>query len=138
MARKEVYATTGTRITVRVFAGWDFEADEVERPDFAAQGYKRGVVMGGDLTEAPAGMAPTFMVMVRALRDVDGANLDRIQVVKGWIDANGLAREKIYDVAVSDGRTIGPDGRCTTPVGSTVDVANAEFTNSIGDALLMG
>jgi len=136
MARKEVYATTGTRITVRVFAGWDFEADEVERPDFAEQGYKRGVPMGGDLIDAPAGKAPS--IMVRALRDPDGANLDRIQVIKGWIDANGRMLEKIYDIAVSDGREIGADGRSMTPVGSTIDVANAEFTNSIGDALLMG
>ena len=136
MARKEVYATTGTRITVRVFGGWDFESDEVERPDFAKQGYSRGVPMGGDLTAAPAGKTPTLMA--RALRDVDGANLDRIQVIKGWIDANGLPREKIYDIAVSDGRTIGPNGRCKTPVGSTVNVANADYANSIGDALLMG
>jgi hypothetical protein len=136
MARKEVYATTGTRITVRVFAGWDFEPDEVERPDFAAQGYARGVPMGGDLTSAPAGAAPTFMV--RALRDPDGANLDRVQIIKGWLGADGETQERIYDVAVSDGRTIGSDGRCRTPVGSTVDVGNATYTNSIGDALLMG
>ena len=135
MARKEVYATTGTRMTVRVFAGWDFQADEVERPDFAAQGYARGVPMGGDLTSAPSGAAPTFMV--RALRDPDGANLDRVQIIKGWLDASGETHERIYDVAVSDGRTIGSDGRCRTPVGSTVDVDNATYTNSIGDALLM-
>ncbi len=135
MARKEVYATTGTRMTVRVFAGWDFEADEVERPDFAEQGYKRGVPMGGDLRQAPAGQAPSFMV--RALRDPDGANLDRIQIIKGWVDAEGQTRERVYDVAVSDGRAIGADGRARTPVGTTVDVANADYTNSIGDALLM-
>ncbi len=135
LARKEVYATTGSRITARVFAGWDFEAGEVERPNFAEQGYKRGVPMGGDLTEAPADRAPTFMV--RAVRDPDGANLDRAQIIKGWVDAEGQMHDRVYDIAVSDGRTIGPDGRCRTPVGSTVDVANAEFTNSIGDALLM-
>jgi hypothetical protein len=135
LARKEVYASTGNRIRVRVFAGWDFEADEVERPDFAAEGYKRGVPMGGDLKKAPAGKAPTFMV--RALRDPDGANLDRVQIIKGWVDAQGEMRERLYDVAVSDGRAIGTDGRCRTPVGSTVDVANADYTNSIGDALLM-
>ncbi len=135
MKRKEVYATTGTRILVRVFAGWDFEADEVERPDFADQGYRRGVPMGGDLANAPADEAPKFMI--RALRDPDGANLDRVQIIKGWLDSNGDLQEKIYDVAVSDGRTIGPDGRCKTPVGNTVDVANASYTNSIGDALLM-
>ncbi|MEE8147432.1 MAG: DUF3604 domain-containing protein, partial [Longimicrobiales bacterium] len=136
MARKEVYATSGSRITVRVFAGWDFQSGEVQRPDFAAQGYARGVPMGGDLKKAPAGAAPT--VMVRALRDPDGANLDRVQVIKGWVDSNGKTHERIYDIAVSDDRTIGADGRCKTPVGSTVDIANASYTNSIGDALLMG
>jgi hypothetical protein len=134
MARKEVYATTGTRLRVRVFAGWDFEADEVHRPDFARQGYQRGVPMGGDLSAAPAGAAPRFMV--RALRDPDGANLDRIQIVKGWLADNGSAQERIYDIAVSDGREIGADGRATTPVGDTVDVANASYTNTIGDAVL--
>jgi hypothetical protein len=136
MTRKEVYATTGGRITVRVFAGWSFEPDEVQRPDFAAQGYARGVPMGGDLTSAPSGAAPTFMV--RALRDPDGANLDRVQIIKGWLRADGETQERIYDVAVSDGREIGADGRCKTPVGSTVDVPDASYTNSIGDALLMG
>ncbi len=134
MARKEVYATSGTRITVRVFAGWDFESEEVERPDFAAQGYARGVPMGGDLTSAPSGAAPSFMV--RALRDPDNANLDRIQIIKGWLNSEGRTEERIYDVAVSDGRKIGSDGRCKTPVGSTVDVADASYTNTIGDPLL--
>ena len=133
--RKEVYATTGTRITVRVFAGWDFEPDEVQRPDFAETGYARGVPMGGDLRKAPEGKSPAFMV--RALRDVDGANLDRVQVVKGWLDKDGKTHEKIFDVAVSDGRTIGEDGRCKEPVGNTVDIEKATYTNSIGDALMM-
>jgi hypothetical protein len=136
MARKEAYGTTGTRLLVRVFAGWDFTADEVDRPDFAAEGYKRGVPMGGDLRAAPAGKAPTFMI--RALRDVDGANLDRIQIIKGWLDAQGQTHERVYDVAVSDGRTIDANGRCTTPVGNTVDVANATWKNSIGTPLLLG
>ncbi len=136
MARKEVYATSGNRLTVRVFAGWDFQTEEVERPDFAAQGYRRGVPMGGELASPPAGAAPTFMV--RALRDPDGANLDRVQIIKGWLGKDGKTQERIYDVAVSDGRTIGADGRSRTPVGSTVDVDNATYTNSIGDALLMG
>jgi hypothetical protein len=136
MARKEVYATTGTRMIVRVFAGWDFEADEVHRPDFANQGYQRGVAMGGDLSDAPNNASPKFMV--RALRDPDGANLDRIQIIKGWLGEDGKAQEKVYDIAVSDGREIGPDGRCKTPVGDTVDVANASYTNTIGDALLAG
>ena len=135
MKRKEVYATTGTRLKVRVFGGWDFTADEVHRPDFARQGYKRGVPMGGDLTDAPAGKAPAFMV--RALRDADGANLDRIQIIKGWLDSAGKTHERIFDVAVSDGRTIEANGRCKTPVGNTVNVADASFTNTIGDAVLV-
>ncbi len=134
MARKEVYATSGSRITVRVFAGWDFSADEVLRPDFADQGYARGVPMGGDLKDAPSGKAPTFMI--RALRDPDNANLDRIQIIKGWVDRKGKSQERIYDVAVSDGRTIGKDGRCKTPVGNTVNIPDASYTNTIGDPLL--
>jgi len=134
MARKEVYATSGSRIKVRVFAGWDFKADEVERQDFAKQGYARGVPMGGDLTSAPSGEAPKFMII--ALRDPDNANLDRVQVIKGWLDKNGKTQERIYDVAVSDGRKIGRDGRCKTPVGSTVDIKDASYTNTIGDPML--
>ena len=134
LKRKEAYATTGTRIIVRVFAGWDFQADEVERPDFAAQGYRRGVPMGGDLNRAPEGKAPAFMV--RSLRDPDGANLDRVQIIKGWLDAKGETLERIFDVAVSGGRKIGPDGRCATPVGNSVDVANATYTNTIGTPLM--
>ena len=134
MKRKEVYATTGSRISVRVFAGWDFKADEVERQDFAERGYRDGVPMGGDLNAAPTGKAPAFMI--RAQRDPDNANLDRVQIIKGWLDAAGETHERIYDVAVSDGRTIGPDGRCKTPVGSTVEVADASYTNTIGDPLL--
>ncbi len=134
MRRKEVYGTTGTRIRVRVFGGWDFEPDEVSRPDFVVQGYKRGVPMGGTLTGAPGGGAPGFMI--RALRDPDGANLDRIQIIKGWLDDDGNTHERIYDVAVSDGREIGADGRAREPVGSTVDVENATFTNTIGEALM--
>jgi hypothetical protein len=135
LARKEVYGTSGSRLTVRVFAGWDFQPDEVQRPDFAAQGYARGVPMGGDLEDAPANTAPSFMI--RALRDPDGANLDRVQIIKGWLDSDGKTRERIYDVAVSDGREVGRDGRCKEPVGSTVNVKDASYTNSIGDALLM-
>jgi hypothetical protein len=134
MKRKEVYATTGTRIRVRVFGGWDFEENEVSRPDFIPQGYRRGVPMGGDLRDAPSGRPPTFMI--RALRDPDGANLDRMQIIKGWLDADGETHERIYDVAVSDGRQIGADGRAREPVGSTVDIAAATFTNTIGAPLL--
>jgi hypothetical protein len=132
MARKEVYATSGSRIAVRVFGGWDFTADEVERPDFAKRGYASGVPMGGDLTNGPDGKAPSFMI--RAMRDPDNANLDRVQVIKGWFDGEET-QERIYDVACSDDRAI-VNRRCERPVGSTVDVANASYTNTIGDPLL--
>jgi hypothetical protein len=134
MARKETYATSGTRIRVRVFAGWDFKADDVQKPDFARTGYERGVPMGGDLHNAPKGEAPKFMI--RALRDPDGANLDRVQVIKGWLDSKGEQQERVYDVAASDGRKINANGRCTTPVGNTVDVADASYTNDIGSPVL--
>jgi hypothetical protein len=133
--RKEVYATTGTRMAVRVFAGWDFEEPEVQRPDFAKAGYLRGVPMGADLRDAPDGKAPTFMI--RALRDVDGANLDRVQIVKGWLDADGELHEQVYDVLCSDDRAITEEHRCDKPVGNTVDVEKATYTNSIGDALML-
>jgi hypothetical protein len=132
-SRREVYATTGSRISVRVFGGWDFTVDEVERRDFADRGYRGGVPMGGDLSNAPEGKAPSFMV--RALRDPDNANLDRVQIIKGWLDADGETHERIYDVACSDGRAI-VERRCETEVGSTVDVASASYTNTIGDPLL--
>ena len=135
LKRKEVYATTGPRITVRVFAGWDFEEDEVQRPDFAETGYLRGVPMGGDLSDAPDGKAPTLVI--RALRDVDGANLDRVQVIKGWTDAKGKMHEQVYDVLCSDERAIDDQYRCEKPVGNTVDVPNATYTNNIGDALML-
>ena len=135
MARKEVYATTGTRLLVRVFAGFDFVADDVQRHDFAQYGYSTGVPMGGDLSAAPEGKAPAFVI--RALRDADGANLDRIQIVKGWMDANGELKEKVYDVVWSGDRTPGPDGKLP-PVGNTVNVAQATYTNTIGAPLLDG
>ncbi len=133
MKRKEVYATTGNRLKVRVFGGWDFTSDEVHRPDFARQGYSRGVPMGGDLSDAPAGKAPSFMV--RALRDADGPNLDRIQVIKGWLDGDET-HERIYDIAVTGDRKIDANGRCKTPVGNTVDVEDASYSNTIGAPLL--
>ncbi len=134
MARKEVYATSGTRLRVRVFGGWDYDAADLDRSDFAEHGYQNGVPMGGDLSDAPSGAAPR--IMVRAVRDADGANLDRVQVIKGWLDADGETQEKIYDVAVSDGRAIGPDGRSRVPVGNTVNVEEASYTNAIGDPYL--
>ena len=129
MARKEVYATTGTRLQVRVFGGFDFNSKDLERSDFAEQGYARGVPMGGDLKAAPTGKAPNFLI--RALRDADGANLDRVQVVKGWLDATGKTHEKVYDVTWSGGRKVGANGK-VPPVGNTVDVATATWTNTIG------
>ncbi len=134
MARKETYATTGTRIKVRVFAGWDFQASDLDLSDFAEHGYEGGVPMGGDLSNAPNGKAPGFLV--RAVRDADGADLDRVQIIKGWLDKDGNTHEKIYDVAVSGGRTIGSDGRCMTPVGNTVNVEEASYTNAIGSPYL--
>jgi hypothetical protein len=133
--RKEVYATTGTRMTVRVFAGWDFAPADVQRPDFAKAGYLRGVPMWGDLHDAPKGKAPVFMI--RALRDVDGANLDRIQMVKGWLDGKGDVHEQVYDVLCSDDRAVNDAHHCDKPVGNTVDIEKATYTNSIGDALMM-
>ena len=134
LIRKEVYSTTGTRIRVRVFAGWDFEPEEVSRHDFTERGYEGGVPMGGELTKAPKGKSPRFMV--RALRDPDGANLDRVQIIKGWLDKNGNSQERIYDVAVSGDRKIGKDGRARDPVGNTVNVDKATFTNTIGAPML--
>lgn len=90
--------------------------------------------MGDDLRGAPAGGAPRLLI--RALRDPDGANLDRIQVVKGWLNADGTSAERIYDVVCADDRAI-ESGRCAKPVGNTVNVERAQFTNDIGDALLM-
>ncbi len=134
--RKEVFATTGTRIRVRVFGGFEFAAADQVRSDFVRYGYEKGVPMGGDLMAAPEGRPPSFLV--RALRDPDGANLDRVQIIKGWMDAEGNLQERIFDVAVSDNREIGADGRCKTPVGDTVNVENASYTNDIGDPLLAG
>ena len=111
MERRETYATTGPRMIVRFFGGWDFESADAHTRQPAVVGYQKGVPMGGDLSKAPAGKAPTFLVA--ALKDPIGANLDRIQIVKGWVDGKGERQEKIYDVAVSDGRKIGADGRCT-------------------------
>ncbi|MFT5501391.1 MAG: hypothetical protein ACI88G_001528, partial [Woeseiaceae bacterium] len=135
MKRKETYATTGTRMTVRVFAGWDYDEKDVLRPDFAETGYLGGVPMGGDLKTAPDGKATRLMI--RALRDPDGANLDRVQIIKGWLDSSGDLQEKIYDVACSDERPVGANNRCDGFVGNTVNVAAASYTNDIGDALLM-
>jgi hypothetical protein len=129
MMRKETYATTGPRMLVRFFGGWDFEAQDTQTRSPAIAGYTKGVPMGGDLRQAPAGKVPTFLVA--ALKDPIGANLDRIQIVKGWLDAKGDVQVQVYDVVWSDGRKPGADGKLP-PVGNTVDVANAVWTNTIG------
>jgi hypothetical protein len=129
MMRKETYATTGPRMAVRFFGGWEFTDDDLRSRAPAFRGYEKGVPMGGDLTAAPSGKSPTFMVY--ALRDPIGANLDRIQIVKGWLDEDGETQEQVYDVAWSDNRQQGADGKLP-PVGNTVDIEAANWTNTIG------
>jgi hypothetical protein len=131
--RKEVYATTGPRLRVRFFGGFEYRPYDADAKDLARVGYDKGVPMGGDLTAAPDGKAPTFLV--QAVKDPVGANLDRIQVVKGWLGADGKAREKVYDVALADDRKVGRRGKVRS-VGNTVDLETATYTNSIGDAQL--
>ncbi|HEY5868449.1 MAG TPA: DUF3604 domain-containing protein [Candidatus Tectomicrobia bacterium] len=136
MERRETYATTGPRMIVRFFGGWDFEPKDAQNRLPAVIGYTKGVPMGGDLREAPAGKVPTFLVA--ALKDPIGANLDRIQIIKGWLDAQGEVQEKVYDVVWGDAdkRKPGADGKLP-PVGNTVDVDNAIWTNTIGDPELI-
>jgi hypothetical protein len=129
MDRKEVYATTGTRLMVRFFGGWNYTADDLNSRQPAFRGYEKGVPMGGDLAAHSGDGALSFMVY--ALRDPIGANLDRIQIVKGWLDAKGKTHEKVYDVAWSSGRE--PDANGILPlVGNTVDVKAANWLNTIG------
>ena len=135
MMRREVYATTGSRMLIRFFGSFEF-AQEDARNRFPGQaGYSRGVPMGGELSRPASGAAPSFLVA--ALKDPYGGNLDRIQVVKGWLDSDGELHERVYDVAVSDGREIGSDGRAREAVGNTVDVENATWLNTIGDPELI-
>lgn len=129
MQRRETYATTGSRMVVRFFGGWDFNQTDAQTRSPAMAGYAKGVPMGGDINNGPAGKAPTFLVA--ALKDPLGGNLDRIQIVKGWMDAKGEVQEKVYDVVWSGDRKPGADGKLPS-VGSTVDVANAIWTNTIG------
>jgi hypothetical protein len=130
MQRRETYATTGPRMTVRFFGGWDFEAKDAHDRMPARVGYAKGVPMGGDMKKAPTGKAPTFLAA--ALKDPIGANLDRIQIVKGWMDARGELQEKVYDVAWSDSRKPDPKSGKLPAVGNTVDLPNANWTNTIG------
>ena len=128
MDRKEVYASTGTRLMVRFFGGWNYTMDDLNSRQPAFRGYEKGVPMGGDISGG-SGTAPTFMVY--ALRDPVGANLDRIQIVKGWLDDDGDTHEKIYNVVWSTGRELDATGKLP-PVGNTVDLAAANWTNTIG------
>ena len=129
MKRKEAYATTGTRIVVRFFGGWDFTAEDTHTRLPAGVGYEKGVPMGGDLRKAPGGKSPNFLVA--AMKDPYSGNLDRIQIVKGWMDSEGQVHEKVHDVVWSDDRQPGPDGKLP-PVGNTVDTGRATWVNSIG------
>lgn len=129
MQRKETYATTGPRMAVRFFGGWEFDENDARNRLPAHVGYTKGVPMGGDLRSAPAGKAPTFLVA--ALKDAVGANIDRIQIIKGWLGKDGKPQEKVYDVVWSGDRKPGPDGKVPS-VGSTVDIQNATWTNTIG------
>ena len=132
MQRKETFGTSGPMMKVRFFGGFDFAAGDVGKPDFLKLAYAKGVPMGGDLKKG-AGKAPTFLVV--ALKDPKSGNLDRVQIVKGWLDAAGKQHEKIYDVAWSGDRKIGANGKLP-PVGNTVDVKTATYTNTIGAAQL--
>lgn len=131
--RKEVFATTGTRMRVRVFGGYGFTPEDMDRSDFVRHGYENGVPMGGDLAAAAEGAVPSFLI--RAMRDPDGANLDRIQMVKGWTTPGGEPQERVFDIAWSGDRRPGADGKLPA-VGDTVDIERATFTNSIGAPLL--
>jgi len=135
MERKETYATTGPRIPVRFFGGWEYTDEDLRSRAPAFRGYEKGVPMGGDLNKSPEGKkAPTFMVY--ALRDPIGANLDRIQIVKGWMDAQGETHEKVYDVAWSGDRKMDTKGKLPA-VGNTVDLKAANWLNTIGASELM-
>ncbi|MFY0691320.1 MAG: DUF3604 domain-containing protein [Paracoccaceae bacterium] len=124
--RKEIYTSTGPRIALRVFGGYDFTQADVNALDLPAVGYAKGVPMGSDLAQPDGDQAPTLLI--HAVRDPIVANLDRVQVVKGWLNPDGSVEERVYDAALSDGRLDG-----SIPVGNTVDLATASFTNDIGD-----
>ena len=134
MIRKETYATTGPRIIVRFFGGWDFNDADTKSRLPADAGYYKGVPMGGDLTNAPSGKSPSFLVAAR--KDPYSGNLDRIQIVKGWVDRRGREQEKVYDVVWSGERSPGSDGKLPA-IGNTVDINTATWTNTIGSPELI-
>ncbi len=133
MQRKETYATTGPRITLRMFGGWSFSKQDANNPDIAEVGYAKGVPMGSDLTSDSTKQAPGFLITSNM--DPLGASLDRIQIVKGWVDAQGHPQEKIFNVAWAGNRKINSEGKLPA-VGNTVDIANATWTNDIGSSEL--
>lgn len=134
MERKETFGTSGPHLQVRFFGGWSFQASDAASGDLAARGYRKGVPMGADLPPRGDAKAPTFLVA--AAKDPGSGNLDRIQVVKGWVDAKGEQHEKIYDVAWSGNRVPDPATGKVPAVGDTVDAKKATYTNDIGDAQL--
>jgi hypothetical protein len=136
MRRKETYATSGPRITVRFFGGWRYPASILADPELLEKAYAGGVPMGGTLSAGDTAGAPRFIVV--SLRDPLGANLDRLQIVKGWIDEGGQSHERIHDIAASDGRRPDPETHRVTSVGNTVDVQRASYENSIGSTQLAG
>jgi len=138
MKRKETYGTTGTLIQLRFFGGWDYPSNLLGATDWLKKAYEGGVPMGGDMparTGTDLAKAPTFVVW--AVKDPQSGNLDRVQVIKGWINPKtGFPAEKIYDLAWSDGRRIDADTGELPPVGNTVDIKKATYTNDIGDSQL--
>ena len=130
MRRRETYATTGPRMQVRFFGGWAYESSDLVRPDWVKHAYANGVPMGGELIAGGQDRTPTFIVS--AAKDPMGANLDRLQIVKGWVEADGSTAERVFDVAVSNGREIDPSGNTVAAVGDTVNVAEASYSNTIG------
>jgi hypothetical protein len=134
LQRKETFATSGPRIKVRFFGGWGFNKDLLNQQDFVSQAYANGVPMGGELSSAAAGAIPSFIIM--AAKDPDGANLDRVQIIKAWVDDNGDSHEQVIDVAAADSRQIDPKSGKLAAVGNTVKAEEPSYSNTIGGALI--
>ena len=134
LQRKETFATSGPRIKVRFFGGWGFNKDLLNQQDFVSQAYANGVPMGGELSSAAAGAIPSFIIM--AAKDPDGANLDRVQIIKAWVDDNGDSHEQVIDIAAADSRQIDPKSGKLAAVGNTVQAQEPSYSNTIGGALI--